>query len=58
MNNRARGNQLPNAKLNPDLVRAIRENRRGMTDKQQAEVYGVNPNTIFRVRHYAAWRHV
>jgi hypothetical protein len=58
MKNRARGNQLPNAKLNPDLVRAIRENRRGMTDKQQSDLYDVHPNTIFRVRHYAAWRHV
>jgi DNA-binding transcriptional regulator YiaG len=56
--NRARGKQLPNAKLDPDAVRAIRENRRGMTDQQQAEQYGVSPNTVFRVRHYEAWRHV
>jgi hypothetical protein len=38
-------------KLTPDQVKAIRINRHGKTDKQQAKEYGVHKNTIFRVRH-------
>jgi hypothetical protein len=53
-----RGNELSNARLNPDAVRAIRANVRGETDKEQARRYGVHYNTITRIRHFEAWRHV
>lgn len=42
-------------KLTAADVLAIRQNRRGMTDKQQAEHYGVHPNMIYRIRKRLAW---
>lgn len=53
-----RGIDLPHAKLTDEQVREIRENRRGLTDKQQAEKYGVHRNTIFNIRHRIKWSHV
>jgi DNA invertase Pin-like site-specific DNA recombinase len=53
-----RGNELPTAKLNPDIVREIRENRNGETHGATAKRYGVHYNTVMRIRHYEAWRHV
>lgn len=38
-------------KLNEQAVREIRINRNGLTDKAQAEKYGVHRNTIWLVRH-------
>lgn len=49
---------MPNAKLNPQVVRMIRINREGMTDKQRAAHLGVHPNVIFRVRHFESWKWV
>lgn len=43
------------AKLTPDQVASIRENRQGLTDKQQAALYGVHRNTIYKVRHGATY---
>lgn len=42
-------------KLTSADVRAIRENRNGKTDKQQAEIYGVHFNTIYKIRHRMIW---
>ena len=53
-----RGTDLPQSKLNPDLVREIRTNRHGMTARAQASRYGVHYRTIEKVRHYETWRHV
>ena len=53
-----RGLDLPQSKLNPDLVREIRINRHGMTARAQADRYGVHYRTIEKVRHYETWRHV
>jgi hypothetical protein len=53
-----RGSDLPQSKLNPELVREIRTNRLGMTAKAQAVKYGVHYRTIEKVRHFASWRHV
>lgn len=54
----ARGEQLPQAKLNEILVRQIRENRLGLTARQWAEQLGVHQRTIDKVRDYRSWRHV
>ena len=40
-----------NRKFDKETVIAIRENRQGLTDKQQAEKFGVHPNTIYKIRH-------
>jgi len=53
-----RGNELPTAKLNPEIVRQIRENRNGETHGATAKRFGVHYNTVMRIRHYEAWRHV
>lgn len=50
-----RGNQLPHAKLTPEKVRAIRENRRGWTRRKWAEVYGVHVRTIDKVCDGGSW---
>ena len=54
----ARGEQLPSAKLDAAKVRAIRENRLGMTDKQWAKKFGVHYMTIFNARNGVRWSHV
>lgn len=53
-----RGNDLPHAKLNPDLVRAIRINRNGWTAKQWADKLGLHVRTIDKVRDRRSWEHV
>ena len=53
-----RGTDRYNAKLNPDVVRAIRENRSGWTARQWAEHLGLHPRTIEGVRAYRSWVHV
>lgn len=55
---RQRGQDCYNAKLNPEIVKEIRENRKGLTDRQQAQLYGVTKSAIFKVRSYENWRHV
>lgn len=40
-----------NRKFDKETVIAIRENRNGLTDKQQAEKYNVHPHTIYKIRH-------
>jgi hypothetical protein len=58
ISNARRGSDLPQSKLNPELVREIRTNRHGMTAKAQAVKYGVHYRTIEKVRHFASWRHI
>ena len=53
-----RGNDLPQAKLNPDLVREIRANRHGWTAKQWAQKLGLHERTITGVRERTRWGHV
>ena len=47
-------NRIPK-KLNAETAKAIRTNRQGMTDKQQAELYGVHKNTIYSIRKGLTW---
>ena len=54
----SRGESRPNAKMCPEKVRQIRENRRGETAKQMAERFGVHYRTIEKVRYYETWTHV
>lgn len=51
-------NMKRNYKLTPEQVRAIRINRYGKTDKQQAKEYGVHKNTIYRARHGMIYRSI
>lgn len=51
-----RGNALPQARLNPEAVRAIRGSRE--TSKRLAQRYGVHLRTIENVRSYRNWVHV
>ena len=53
-----RGNDLPHAKLDPELVRQIRANRNGWTAKRWAQHLGVHLRTVEAVRSYKNWRHV
>ena len=53
-----RGNALPHARLNPDLVREIRANRRKWTNSQWAAFLGVHIRTIEDVQAYRTWSHV
>lgn len=43
------------AKLTPEQVAEIRQNRRGLTMKQQAAKYGVHHRTIQKVRYFESW---
>jgi len=45
-------------KLTESQVQEIRENRRGLTMKQQAAIYGVHHSTIQKVRYFGSWREV
>jgi hypothetical protein len=53
-----RGNDLPQAKLNPELVRQIRANRHGWTAKQWASHLGLHIRTVDKVRDRRSWSHV
>lgn len=53
-----RGNDLSHARLDPEKVRAIRANARGLTAQQLADVYGVHIRTIDKVRVRETWAHV
>ena len=53
------GNQLPHAKVNPEIVRNIRmASGQGVTAKCQASEYGLHIRTIEAIRSYKTWRHV
>ena len=43
-------------KLTASQVEEIRVNRRGLTMKQQAAIYGVHHRTIQKVRYFESWR--
>ena len=43
-------------KLSESQVHEIRENRRGLTMKQQAAIYNVHHRTIQKVRYFESWR--
>ena len=53
-----RGNDLPQAKLNPEIVREIRLNKKGETAAQWAASLGVHQRTIDKVRDRRSWAHV
>jgi len=54
-----RGNDLPHAKVNPDIVRKIRmDAEQGVTAKSQAAEYGLHVRTIDSIRSYKTWVHV
>lgn len=53
----ARGDRLPQSKLDVEKVREIRTNRQGLTMKQQAEMYGVHCRTIQKVHYRQTWIH-
>lgn len=50
-------NHIPK-KLNAESAKAIRKNVQGLTDKQQAEMYGVHKNTIYSIRKGLTWGNV
>lgn len=54
----SRGESRPNARLNAEKVRAIRQNSDKNTARQLANIYGVHYRTIEKVRHYETWVHV
>jgi hypothetical protein len=51
-----RGTELPHARLNPELVRAIRADERPAATI--ARELSVHPNTVLRVRRFETWGHV
>lgn len=53
-----RGADLPHSKLDPDTVRAIRENHDNLTARQWAALLQVHYRTIEKVRHFETWGHV
>lgn len=54
----SRGEARPNAVMNADKVRAIRQNADALTARQLAEKYGCHYRTIEKIRHYETWAHV
>lgn len=53
-----RGEALPHAKLDAGKVKAIRENREGLTARQWGDRLGLHHRTIEKVRHFETWGHV
>lgn len=49
-----RGERLARA-LTANDVRLIRANVAGLTDKQQAQLYGVSASMIFKIRKFERW---
>lgn len=58
MNNRSRGTDRHNAKLDPATVQWIRRNRHGFSAKLQAALIGVRYRTVEKVRAFETWGHV
>lgn len=54
----ARGEALPQSRLNADAVKEIRANVRGKTAKALAAEYGVHYRTIEKVQYFETWSHV
>ena len=54
----SRGNDLPHAKLTPDIVRDIRINKHGKTAAQWAQLLNVHIRTIEAVQSRKNWSHV
>lgn len=54
----ARGERVGVSKLNPDKVRWIRENRRGLSLKAMAKELGVHYRTVEKVHYGETWGHV
>ena len=53
------GEDAPAARLNPDRVREIRQQRKsGMTLKAIAEIHGINLGTVWQVANRKTWDHV
>ena len=52
------GSQLPQTRLTPDDVRAIRRNWPGWSSKRWARHLGVHYRTIQKIQYYETWRHV
>jgi HNH endonuclease len=50
------GESHHNAKLTEEQVREIRQSALGL--RRLAEIYGVRPETIHKIRTYRAWKHV
>lgn len=53
-----RGNDLPQARLNPELVRKIRRNPQGWTARRWAEELGMHVRSIEKVQRRESWAHV
>jgi hypothetical protein len=53
-----RGSELPQSKLDESTVRAIRENRHGLTANQWASLLGLHQRTIDKVRDRRSWMHI
>lgn len=54
----SRGNARPNARLNPEIVKAIRANVRGKSARKFAEELGVHIRTVEKVQRFETWGHV
>ena len=54
----ARGDQLPQSKLDADKVLYIRANPSGKTQKQLSLDFGVSLNSIYRAANFITWRHI
>ena len=54
----SRGEARPNAKMNADRVRIIRENKYGFTARQFAKMYDCHYRTIEKVRQFETWIHI
>ncbi len=52
------GTDIHTARLTPEDVREIRENRRGLTAKQWATRKGVHYRTIEKIRYFESWAHI
>lgn len=53
-----RGNDLPQARLNPELVRRIRCNPNGWSARRWAEELGMHVRSIEKVQQHRSWGHV
>lgn len=53
----AKGERVGTSKLTEDQVRQIRESD-GLTGRDLASIYGVNPMTISRIRRSLRWKHL
>lgn len=55
---RPRGNQLPHAKLTPELVIQIRQTAFAKSAEKWAAELNLHPRTIEKARSYGSWAHV